>query len=550
MATAEPASATVGPRYAPEDPTLPKPWTGLIDGSTGLLYYWNPETNITQYEKPPSVPPQMPPALPPNASTPKLAQIPMAHSSQPNGLVAQAAQQTMQASQQQGQQISQLHQQYGQVTSQQQGPQVVQVSNQQGAPQQGSQLAQAIQQPGQLRSMQHPGQHLLSHAGQQMPQQGGQQVPQQVGQYIMQHQSLQMPQPQGHQYAYQQPMQYMTYQQNVLPQGQQSSQQQAHLSAQGLQFPNQHEYKAVLPKREEVEFQQGNQTGFSPARFQQTGGSSSQNLSSAGSNPVCMPHSGVQLGQAQQFGSSSVNIQHPPSMVQMQQIGTDFHQQHGPRFQNHMGPSVMHNQQSNLPPAGLNMGYENNAHGRSGNDHYINAKVEGPVMSPHQPEFTAMSRARKQQDSRTGSVPFQNVGPGHGGGFNADGHPNHNMYSHATSGPPFPNNALMRPSFIETADISNLSPAEVYRQEHEVSATGDNVPAPFMTFEATGFPSEILRDVRYLLRRRSICRTLLCYWHIYSCKNYSDFLEAAKWTVGAFPVHLLGRWLAFCPIHT
>lgn len=397
MATAEPASATVGPRYAPEDPTLPKPWTGLIDGSTGLLYYWNPETNITQYEKPPSVPPQMPPALPPNASTPKLAQIPMAHSSQPNGLVAQAAQQAMQASQQQGQQISQLHQQYGQVTSQQQGPQVVQVSNQQGAPQQGSQLAQAIQQPGQLRSMQHPGQHLLSHAGQQMPQQGGQQVPQQVGQYIMQHQSLQMPQPQGHQYAYQQPMQYMTYQQNVLPQGQQSSQQQAHPSAQGLQFPNQHEYKAALPKREEVEFQQGNQTGFSPTRFQQTGGSSSQNLSSAGNNPVCMPHSGVQLGQAQQFGSSSVNIQHPPSMVQMQQIGTDFHQQHGPRFQNHMGPSVMHNQQSNLPPAGLNMGYENNARGRSGNDHYINAKVEGPVMSPHQPEFTAMSRARKQQ---------------------------------------------------------------------------------------------------------------------------------------------------------
>ncbi|KAJ6772270.1 DEAD-BOX ATP-DEPENDENT RNA HELICASE 40 [Salix koriyanagi] len=518
MATAEPASATLGPRYAPEDPTLPKPWTGLIDGSTGLLYYWNPETNVTQYEKPPSVPPQMPPALPPNPSTPKLAQIPMAHSSQPNGLVAQAAQQTMQASQQQGQQISRLHQQYGQVTSQQQGPQVVQVSNQQGAPQQVSQLTQAIQQPGQMRSMQLPGQHLLSHAGQQMPQQGvqqmpqqgvqqmpqqggqqmaqqgGQQMPQQVGQYIMQHQILQMPQTQGHQYAYQQPMQYMTHQQNMPPQGQQSSQHPTHLSAQGLQFPNQHEYKAALPKREEVEFQQGNQTGFSPTQSQQTGGSSSQNLS-AGSNSVCMPHPGVQLGQAQQFGNSSVNIQQPPSMVQMQQIGTDFHQQHGPRFQNHMGPSAMHNQQSNLPPAGLNMGYDNNARGRSGNDHYINAKMEGPVMSPHQPEFTAMSRARKQQELRTGGVPFQNVGPGHGAGFNADGHPNHNMYSQATSGPPFSNNALMRPPFIETADISSLSPVEVYRQEHEVTATGDNVPAPFMTFEATGFPLEILRDI-------------------------------------------------------
>ncbi|CAA3018771.1 ATP-dependent RNA helicase DB10 [Olea europaea subsp. europaea] len=39
-------------RYGPEDPTLSKPWKGLIDGKTGYLYYWNPETNITQYERP------------------------------------------------------------------------------------------------------------------------------------------------------------------------------------------------------------------------------------------------------------------------------------------------------------------------------------------------------------------------------------------------------------------------------------------------------------------------------------------------------------------
>ncbi|KAK9947286.1 hypothetical protein M0R45_002917 [Rubus argutus] len=40
-----------GPWYAPEDPALPKPWLGLIDAS-GSIYYWNTETNITQYEKP------------------------------------------------------------------------------------------------------------------------------------------------------------------------------------------------------------------------------------------------------------------------------------------------------------------------------------------------------------------------------------------------------------------------------------------------------------------------------------------------------------------
>ncbi|KAK9673706.1 hypothetical protein RND81_12G185100 [Saponaria officinalis] len=46
------AAAVAGPRYAPEDPTLPKPWRGLVDGKTGYLYFWNPETNVTQYERP------------------------------------------------------------------------------------------------------------------------------------------------------------------------------------------------------------------------------------------------------------------------------------------------------------------------------------------------------------------------------------------------------------------------------------------------------------------------------------------------------------------
>ncbi|CAH9090623.1 unnamed protein product [Cuscuta europaea] len=43
---------SAGPRYAPEDPTLPKPWRGLVDGKTGYLYFWNPETNVTQYARP------------------------------------------------------------------------------------------------------------------------------------------------------------------------------------------------------------------------------------------------------------------------------------------------------------------------------------------------------------------------------------------------------------------------------------------------------------------------------------------------------------------
>ncbi|XP_024996140.1 ATP-dependent RNA helicase-like protein DB10 isoform X2 [Cynara cardunculus var. scolymus] len=57
-------TTSAGPRYAPEDPTLPKPWRGLVDGKTGYLYFWNPETNVTQYERPSgskvSSPPQNP----------------------------------------------------------------------------------------------------------------------------------------------------------------------------------------------------------------------------------------------------------------------------------------------------------------------------------------------------------------------------------------------------------------------------------------------------------------------------------------------------------
>ncbi|KAL5793203.1 hypothetical protein ACOSP7_001797 [Xanthoceras sorbifolium] len=54
-ATATASSASV--RYAPEDPSLPKPWRGLVDSKTGYLYFWNPETNVTQYERPASLAP-------------------------------------------------------------------------------------------------------------------------------------------------------------------------------------------------------------------------------------------------------------------------------------------------------------------------------------------------------------------------------------------------------------------------------------------------------------------------------------------------------------
>ncbi|KAM7463193.1 hypothetical protein LguiA_031314 [Lonicera macranthoides] len=101
---------------------------------------------------------------------------------------------------------------------------------------------------------------------------------------------------------------------------------------------------------------------------------------------------------------------------------------------------------------------------------------------------------------RMGSLPHQNASPGLSGGLNPVPRPALNgMYSNSSGGPPFPNIAMTRPPSIASGSadaINNLSAVEVYYQKHEITATGDNVPAPFMSFEDTGFPPEILREIQ------------------------------------------------------
>lgn len=58
------------PRYAPADPSLPHPWRALVDVNNGYLYYWNPESNITQYDKPGGSTVVAPPPAPPVNSRP------------------------------------------------------------------------------------------------------------------------------------------------------------------------------------------------------------------------------------------------------------------------------------------------------------------------------------------------------------------------------------------------------------------------------------------------------------------------------------------------
>uniref|UniRef100_A0A1J3FLQ2 DEAD-box ATP-dependent RNA helicase 46 n=1 Tax=Noccaea caerulescens TaxID=107243 RepID=A0A1J3FLQ2_NOCCA len=50
--SSRPTSAMALAATAPEDPNLPKPWIGLVDMRTQYGYFWNTETNVTQYNLP------------------------------------------------------------------------------------------------------------------------------------------------------------------------------------------------------------------------------------------------------------------------------------------------------------------------------------------------------------------------------------------------------------------------------------------------------------------------------------------------------------------
>ncbi|KAL3505572.1 hypothetical protein ACH5RR_030954 [Cinchona calisaya] len=495
MATAEAAQPSSGPRYAPDDPTLPQPWKGLIDGSTGVLYYWNPETNITQYEKPTVVaPPPLPPGPPPTASIPTVDPIPGARTAQATDVENQ-----------------QMHSQ-PQIQQQQQHHQAVQQHTLQMPPsvqQQGSQLGPSVQQQEQLTT-QHLRPQMMHYFGQQMPSQGqvqvqaGSQVPQQpihqMGQQTQMYQGASVGNHQAYQFPHQQ-TQYMPYPQNVPPQGHQNSQQQIHQIMHGQQFPHQPGHKMGFPPREDSDPQRGKQVGYSPpAHGQPIGSSSVQNLS-ARTNSIPAPHMSVQ--PAIQFSGSSVNLQQSPSLQPLQQGGMDLIQpQHGPRFQNQMGPSMMHAQHPKEPQFAPKDGYDGSPLSRAGNDFYFNSNKDGHGMLPQQPKLAAIPMARNTQETRRGDVHLSNAMPSLPGGLSGvTGPPMHDIYGHATGGSPFPNNSFMRPppDIIGPSDANaiHLSPADIYRQTHEVTATGDNVPAPFMTFEATGFPPEILGEIHF-----------------------------------------------------
>ncbi|CAA2946273.1 DEAD-box ATP-dependent RNA helicase 40 [Olea europaea subsp. europaea] len=511
MDTAEAAPSSTGPRYAPDDPTLPQPWKGLIDGSTGLLYYWNPETNVTQYEKPAVLPPPLPsgPLPTPTVSTPNMNPVSLIRSQQPDGVQSQQNVQMTQIQNLEGQQMSSLLQQQTQLA-----PPAAQQKVARTEQQHGSQLGPFMQQQGHMspqqfrpQLMQQPGRQMPPSLG-QMPTLPGQQVhpqsmqhvsmqPVQQASYQGMHQMPHGPQGQifmgaqmGHPHGYPltpQQTQY-TYQQNMHPQGPPASSQQSQHLMQGQQNPRQQEHKVGFPPRYDLEIHQVKQTAFSPAHIQQTGTPSAQNLS-AGANSIHAPQIRVQPSQNTQYGPSAVNTQ--PS-------GADLAPQSGgSRFQNVMGSGIIHGQQQNLPPTRSETRYEENPLGRTGNEYY-NTSKDGHAIPQH-PKLAALPTPRNQQEMRMHDFPPQNVAINLPDQSNSRvGPPLHWNYSHATVNPPFPGNSLVWPPVkMGPSDAIPLSAAEVYCQQHEVTATGDNVPAPFMTFEATGFPPEILHEIHF-----------------------------------------------------
>lgn len=76
------------------------------------------------------------------------------------------------------------------------------------------------------------------------------------------------------------------------------------------------------------------------------------------------------------------------------------------------------------------------------------------------------------QEMRISGVPFPSAAPSHTNALNSGGgHTMRNMYNQAAGGPQFSNNATVKPPYIGSTDVTTLSPAEVYRQQHEVTAT-------------------------------------------------------------------------------
>ncbi|XP_006663114.1 DEAD-box ATP-dependent RNA helicase 40-like [Oryza brachyantha] len=616
MVATEAAADSSGPRYAPDDPTLPAPWKGLIDGST--LYYWNPDTNETQYERPVAAAPPLPMGPPPVTSTPMPTSASGAFS-QPSIQLNQVGQVSQnerpgqglypQASHLGQQQLQQPTQQPPfQPTAQHQAP----FQHSQQAPyqqqQQVSQQPPAHQYPSthpQHMPYQH-GHYMQSQQQQQQQLQQGPQYSYQVGQqpqmpptaynqgqrppisqaaYNQSQQSTQVaaaynqshqppvsqtsynqsqqptqaagaynhgqqpPMPQAPYNQVQQPqMPHTAYNQGQQPQGTripqgpvqpqqspgfhqpaqvsqvlQASQSQGQMPSQqgqlqhGFHFTppqgKQPHHGHVGPQSQVSLGQQsstlkvneagvagsldGKQIGFSvplnqqhgqgpiskqqlPSNHQLPGSHNQPNIPGVGGLSYPAKH---HLGGSSPGETNNMNFLSSPAQTHQGGMDISYRQQpaSGHAVPNHIGPSPVR------PPIGFNMGSSEDHFER--NELHSSGRMDGTNNLQQQPKLAALPHLNRL-DMRNGP-PYPQ--PDNLGVFNmGPPHSMPNLHNHA----PFPEVSMRPPSrLFAPPNFPSIASADAYRQHHEVTAVGENVPPPFMTFEATGFPPEILREI-------------------------------------------------------
>ncbi|RLN35157.1 DEAD-box ATP-dependent RNA helicase 40-like isoform X1 [Panicum miliaceum] len=582
MAAQEVAAATAdasGPRFAPDDPTLPAPWKGLIDGAT--LYYWNPETNVTQYEKPaaaaaaPPLPAGPPPATPvqvpepaPGASQPGLqfGQVGQAtHQERPGQAVYPHAvqlgrqQQTQQPAQQQAfQHVPQHQASFQQVPYQQQQPHM---PNQ--PPQYPNQQQQQPHMPSQ--SPQYPNRHRQHMPYQQGPymqplqqQQGppypyqadqqplpqaaynqgqGQQPPTPQAVYNQgQGQQPPMPQPSynqiqqpmipqsGYNQAQQPQMPHGAYNQSQQPQGMRNPQNQVQhpqqspsfhpvqtpqlpqvSQSQGLQMPSQqgqlqhglqfsqhgkqplsHGQQSPLLKDDDAGGHEGKRTGFSLPLSQQRGQAplSNQQLTSSHQYPGAVNQPNIPGVGGPLYHAKHLHGGSSPAETNNMGLMNSPGQMHQGAVPNHIGPSPVR------PPMGFEMGNRDGHFERD--DPHPYGRFDGANTLQQQPKLAAVPPSETPLQGMRNGPPYPQAD--NFGGYNmAPPHSVPNPHNHGQ----LPIGASMRPPsrMFGPPDFPGISSADAYRQHHEVTAMGENVPAPFMTFEAAGLPPEILREI-------------------------------------------------------
>ncbi|XP_076908467.1 DEAD-box ATP-dependent RNA helicase 40-like [Bidens hawaiensis] len=155
------------------------------------------------------------------------------------------------------------------------------------------------------------------------------------------------------------------------------------------------------------------------------------------------PHyTGYQQWSHEYSRKQDIVIQKPPTRYGGPNLNT---QQPSPFSQPQYGPKLQ-KQMPNVSSVGLKTGLKNSTP--------FNAKNGGIALVPHQPKFPT---------------------------------PMPKIHGKINSG---------NPTAVASPDALIQSSVDIHPKKHDVTAAGDKVPAPFMSFESTGFPPEILIHIQ------------------------------------------------------